>query len=179
MTGSREALPWFKQASSDLRVARWLLTTPEEAALEVGDQGCHCTAMCSQSVEKSIKGYVIVNGSQPSMDHRPDKYLPLLLRDDKLLRYRRHRPRLAKLFDANTRNIVRRLFDLTPGGLGGRNDVPNTEYPWTEGGVWRHAPAKAEVFARRDVLKEWLGTTRRVHETLYKLAMSAIQGEEL
>ena len=43
------------------------------------DVGCHVAAMCSQTVEETLKGYVFLNGATPDLGHRPDKYLPQLL----------------------------------------------------------------------------------------------------
>lgn len=185
MPSAREALPWFAQANSDLRIARLLLVSNElieplakhGVTLQLGDRGCHCVAMCSQTVEKSIKGYLIVNGAQPGMDHRPDKYVQQLLRiNSKLLRHKSHRERLSGLFDLETKSVIRQLFELTPGGMGGRNDVPNTEYPWTQNSVWVHAPVTTEIFVRPQHLERWVRISDRVHTVLYKLAKSASQG---
>lgn len=185
MISAREALPWFEQAGSDLRIAQLLLASNELSerlaeqgvSLELGDHDCHCAAMCSQTLEKSIKGYMIVNGTQPKMNHRPDKYLRKLLDDNSsLLRHKQHKKRLSALFDTKTKSVIRELFDLTPGGLGSRTDVPNTEYPWMNDDAWQHAP-KTDVLLPE--LKGWVDISRRVHTTLYKLAISAIQGASL
>ena len=137
-----EAKPWFAQAKSDLRTAEALRTGPEPMLPD--DVGCHVTAMCAQAIEKSIKGYVIVNGATPSLNHRPDKYLPqLLTKGDPLLRYRDHHSYLSKLFDTDTRHFIEVLFEQTPGGQGSRTDVPNTEYPWQINGAWVEAPANS------------------------------------
>jgi hypothetical protein len=178
VSAAKTARPWFLQATSDLRTAEALLAAPPP--LRAGDIGCHALAMCSQAVEKGIKGYVLVNGATPSMDHRPDKYLvSLLTKDDPLLRYKDHHRHLSKLFTTATRYVVERLLDLTPGGLGTRDDVPNTEYPWKEAGGWRHTPYDAASFADRKTLVEWFGVTKRVLDILSKLAIAAEKGEKL
>ena len=60
--------------------------------------------MCAQAVEKSIKGYVILNKGTPKLSHRADKYLPLLLGRSPLLRYRDHHSKLSALFDSAARS---------------------------------------------------------------------------
>lgn len=101
------------------------------------DVGCHVAALCAQTIEKSLKGYMLLNGATPAMNHRPDKYLSsLLTKNDPLLRYREHHGYLAKLFDSTTKGVVRHLFDLTPGGLeiGSTLSTPNTHGPTKERG---------------------------------------------
>lgn len=106
-----------------------------------GDVRCHAAALCAQTVEKSLKGYAFLNGTEPAMNHRPDKYLSLWLPDGgRLLKHRSHHGHLSKLFDPGTKGAVRRLLDLTPGGLGNLAGAANTEYPWTEGGEWARTP---------------------------------------
>jgi hypothetical protein len=172
------ARPWFLQAKSDLRTAEALHSAPKP--LTTDDVGCHAVAMCSQAIEKGIKGYVLVNGATPSMDHRPDKYLiSLLTKDDPLLRYKDHHRHLSKLFTPATRQVVGQLLDSTPGGLGHRDDVPNTEYPWKVAGDWRHTPYAASAFANQATLKEWFDITRRVLDILDKLRIAAEKGDKL
>jgi hypothetical protein len=143
------------------------------------DVGCHVTAMCAQAVEKSIKAYVIVNGGTPSLNHRPDKYLPLLLtKGDPLLRHEDHHNHLAKLFDVATRQAVKALLELTPGGQGGRTDAPNTEYPWQIDGAWKEAPAGATQFGDSGV-DELLKLTRRILSTLHRLGIAASRGMDI
>ena len=149
-----------------MATALLLVTLPMRAE----DIGCHVAAMCAQALEKSLKGYLLLNGAAPAKNHRPDKYLPnLLTKDDPLLRHREHHAHLSRLFNTGTKATVKLLFDLTPGGLGSRTDVPNTEYPWTEFGEWRHTPFGALVFSDRETMKEWVDTARRVRDTLAKL----------
>jgi len=172
-----EARPWFKQAESDLRTANALRSVPDPMGSD--DVGCHLTAMCVQAIEKSIKGYVIVNGATPSLDHRPDKYLPLLMtRGGQLLQHRDHHAHLSKLFDADTKHGVKTLLDLTPGGQGSRVDVPNTEYPWQIDGAWTTAPAGSTQFGN-DSSDERLKLTKRIVDTLHKLAIAALRGTGL
>jgi hypothetical protein len=144
------------------------------------DAGCHVAAMCAQTIEKSIKGYVVLNGSTPALDHRPDKYLVLLLPKAKnpLLRYPDHQKTLSQIFDQNTRAAIRELLDLTPGGRGNRNDLPNTEYPWTEEGEWRSSPCGAPTFAEDDDWRRWFNTAARIHGGLRKL-FEAVRRESL
>lgn len=143
------------------------------------DVGCHVAAMCAQAIEKSIKGYVIVNGATPSFDHRPDKYLPLLLtKGDPLLRHKDHYSYLSKLFDAGTKGAVKALLELTPGGQGRRTDVPNTEYPWQIDGAYTVAPAGSAEFSDESA-DEPLKLTQRIVNQLHKLAVAALQGADL
>lgn len=174
---TNEATPWFTQAESDLRAATALLDCPSPMLSK--DVGCHVVAMCAQTIEKSIKGYVIVNGATPSLDHRPDKYLPqLLTKDDPLLRHKDHHGYLAKLFDPDTKRMVRTLLDLVPGGQGNRTDVPNTEYPWKAGGFWGNTPVGCSRFdGNRPGV--WLKQTKRILDTLHKLAIAAQRGADL
>ncbi|MBI4917949.1 MAG: hypothetical protein HY825_19080 [Acidobacteria bacterium] len=160
-----DARPWFYQAASDARAAEALVQRP--APLRREDVGCHAAAMCAQAIEKSLKGYVLLNRAEPAMDHRPDGYLPALLRGDRQLQYRDHRGRLNKLFDAPTRAAVKALLDLTPGGLGPRRDLVNTEYPWKVANRWR-LPAE-EQFAPHAKLMAWLDAAKRVSGTLRSL----------
>lgn len=185
MPSTHEARPWFEQASSDLRVARLLLPSSElnellsksRIKLDLGDQGCHCAAMCSQTLEKSIKGFLLANGVKPKMDHRPDKYLPELLRRNSLLLKRQNdQKRLSRLFDPTTKSVVKRLFDLTPGGLGSRTNAPNTEYPWMMDADWEHAPVTAAIFGDARDMNEWFYVSQRVHTELYRLSKSLLQG---
>jgi hypothetical protein len=123
----RESATWFQQADSDARTAEALLSMPNP--MQEGDVGCHVAALCAQAIEKSLKGYMVLNGATPAMNHRPDKYLSsLLTKDDPLLRHKGHHGHLSRLFDVATKAAVCRLFDLTPGGLGNRVDAANTEY---------------------------------------------------
>lgn len=134
------------------------------------DVGCHVASLCAQAVEKSIKGYVVLNRSTPShRSHRADKYLTPLLRGD-LLRYGDHRRKLAGLFDPSMRALVRRLFDLTPGAVGSL-DVPNTEYPWADPDG-THAPAGASQFADTQRLSEWAIAARRISAEIAKLVVA-------
>lgn len=166
-----EARPWFDQAASDLRTATALRSRPDPMASD--DVGCHVAAMCAQVVEKSIKGYVIVNGSTPSLDHRPDKYLSTLLtKGNPLLRYGDHYTHLSKLFDIATKKAVNALLELTPGGQGRRTDAPNTEYPWQVAGAWARTPAGSKQFAGGRI-DEMLKLARRVQTTLQKLEIAA------
>ncbi len=162
-----DARPWFQQAASDARTAEALLAAP--APLQLGDVGCHVAAMCAQAVEKSLKAYLFLNGATPALDHRPDGYLVALLRGDPLLRYGGHRAELSKLFVPTTRSIVRKLLDLTPGGLGSRIDVPNTEYPWIDAAKGRLPPYAAAEFSGAPEIAEWLATAKRVTDGLRKL----------
>ena len=172
-----EAKPWFDQAKSDLRTATALRTAPSPIIFD--DVGCHVSAMCAQVVEKSIKGYVIVNGATPSLNHRPDKYLPLLLiKDNPLLRHRDHHAHLSKLFDSTTKHAVKALFELTPGGKDRRTDVPNTEYPWQIGGAWKEVPAGSNQF-NDDIIDEMLKLAKRIQNKLHQLAISALLASEL
>lgn len=85
-----EAKVWFSQARSDFRTAE-ALREFANTKLKKNDVGCHSAAMCAQTIEKSIKGYMILNRVEPKLDHRPDKYLPdLLTKGNPLLRYRDH-----------------------------------------------------------------------------------------
>lgn len=167
----RNARSWFRQADSDVRTATALLQSPEP--MTSADVGCHVAALCAQSLEKSLKGYVFLNGATPAMDHRPDKYLSLLLTAHGLLRFHAHLSHLAKLLDQPTRASIRELFDLTPGGLGHACDVPNTEYPWMEAGEWQHFPAGCQKFQDMAALQDWLHAATRVCSTLHRLAIAA------
>ncbi len=174
---SAEATPWFTQARSNFRAAIALSNTP--CPMLSDDVGCHVAAMCAQTLEKSIKGYVIVNGGTPSLDHRPDKYLPqLLTKNDPLLRHKDHHSYLAKLFDLPTRKAVQRLLELTPGGNGNATDTPNTEYPWRVGGHWTHTPMGHSQFGSTHP-NQWLAMTKRILDTLDKLAIAAGRGDTL
>jgi hypothetical protein len=176
-TALRDSRTWLEQAASDLRTAQALLDAPGKMLL--GDVGCHVAALCAQSIEKSLKGYLLLNQRQPRLGHRPDKYLPsLLARGDPLLRYREHHPRLCRTFDSETRGVVRRLLDLTPGGLGQGKHHPNTEYPWGEGDEWPQAPCAAAEFADRAEILMWTRAAQRVVDELSKLriAVARVQG---
>lgn len=172
-----EARVWFAQARSDYRAATALLAQP--GGMQPEDVGCHVAAMCAQAIEKSIKGYLIVSGHAPALDHRPDKYLALLLtKGGRLLRYGRHYPRLSKLFGPPTKHHIRELFDLTPGGKGKRTDLPNTEYPWQVGGAWAKAPAGSPSF-RGGSPKRWRKLAGRVLDVLDSLMSEAELGAGL
>jgi hypothetical protein len=178
VTAVAEAKRWFAQAASDIRTATALLAAP--VPMLEADVGCHTAAMCAQAIEKSIKGYMILNRATPSLDHRPDKYLPsLLTKNDPLLRYRAHHRHLSALFDPSTKDIVKHLLDLTPGARGNRTDVPNTEYPWKVAGVWTHTPAGAAELDDSNKLALWLRVSKRVCDTLNKLLIATEQGAVL
>jgi hypothetical protein len=166
---ARRARPWFGQAASDTRTAAALASQP--SPMQAGDVGCHVAALCAQAVEKSIKGYVIVNGQSPRMSHRADKYLVPLLSGAPLLRFPHHHRHLSALFDSSTRAVVRRLIDLTPGTLDDKN-APNTEYPWLSQGVWR-TPGGHELFSDAETLAQWTAVARRVTTRLSQLASAA------
>lgn len=169
-----ESTPWLRQAESDLRAAEALRQAPHPMRTE--DAGCHAAAMCAQTVEKAIKGYMVVNGSSPKLDHRPDKYLPALLnRDDPLLRHKEHHRHLSKLFDIATRRAVGDLLALTPAANGQRTNAANTEYPWQIAGAWREFPVGSPIFADAKV-ERWVGLARRVKNGLHKLAIAAQRG---
>lgn len=125
--------------------------------------GCHVAAMCAQTLEKSLKGCFILVGMRRANDHRPDKSLTVLV----LSSPKRHRKRLSRLFDQNTRRAIEELLSLTPGGQHDRN-VPNTEYPWTVDGV-DFAPAAHPIFENPEHIDAWLKLARRVHSELEKI----------
>lgn len=176
MRGAEQARPWFTQAASDLRVAKALLAGHE--SLEEGDIGCHVAAMCSQTLEKALKAYVIVNRVTPRLGHRPDGYIRKLLeREGPMLRHRTHYGHLSKLFDQKTKREIIELFGLTPGGRGMGNDYPNTEYPWKEGGEWKQTPFAAPEFNDRRRLEQWFNLARRVNNKLLGLAIAAERGQ--
>jgi hypothetical protein len=178
-----QAAPWLRQAASDLRTAKLLLDAMDEARsgqssseqFRREDAGCHVAAMCAQTVEKSIKGYMFLNGSPPALDHRPDKYLvPLLSRgSNPLVRNPDHQNQLARIFDQGTRAAIKELLDLTPGSRGKRNDLPNAEYPWTEEGEWRCSPCGAPTFADDDDWRRWVRAAERIQGGLSRLFEAA------
>jgi hypothetical protein len=143
--------------------------------MQRADTGAHLAALCAQALEKSLKGYLFLNGMTPAMNHRPDKYLPLLL-GGSLLRFGDHARHLSALFDASTKGTVRELLDLTPGGLGSVKDVPNTEYPWLDRGEWRHTPCEHQAFSVQHALDNWLKVASRVTSTLHRLSIAAERG---
>ncbi len=176
------ARPWLEQAASDLRSARLLFRyvsdtqapAPDDFARP--DAGCHIAAMCAQTIEKSIKGYMILNGATPKLDHAPNKYLPPLLsktRPNPILYYQDHQRSLQSLFDQDTRAIINELQNFTPGASGQRTDLANTEYPWKEAGDWSHAPCGAAQFAEYEDWKRWIGVATRIHVCLHGLLASA------
>jgi hypothetical protein len=167
----RKARSWFRQADSDIRTADAVLHRPEP--MKVSDVGCHVAALCAQALEKSLKGYVLLNGATPAMDHRPDKYLVLLLTENGLLRFRAHASHLAKLFDPPTKGSIRELFDLTPGGMGKAWNFPNTEYPWLESEECEHCPCDHLRFQDTTTLQGWFKVATRVCNTLHRLAIAA------
>jgi hypothetical protein len=180
-----QAEPWLRQAASDLRTAKLLLHAATDAArsgqssleFRCEDAGCHVAAMCAQTIEKSIKGYVVLNRSTPALDHRPDKYLVLLLpKGNPLLRYPDHHNHLAKIFNPDTRATIRQLLDLTPGGQGNRTDLPNTEYPWTTEGEWRWSPCGAPAFADEDDWHRWVRAAECIQGGLFKLFVAERRG---
>lgn len=136
------------------------------------DVGCHVAVMCAQAVEKSIKGYLIFNGTTPEMSHRPDKYLSLLLDGGRFLRHRNHERKLGRLFDRATRTRIRGLLDLTPGGRGSRSDLPNTEYPWSDA-HGTHVPMGHVIFADRQTASQWVIDAKRLANDLHRLVISA------
>ncbi len=162
-----DARPWFRQAASDVRTAAAILTAP--SPMDPDDVGCHVAAMCAQVIEKSLKAYLFLNAATPALDHRPDGYLVALLRGEMLLRYKDHRAALSKLFDPATKSTVAKLLDLTPGGLGNRVDVPNTEYPWIDAIRGRLPPHGAAEFSNAAEIAAWLATAKRVSDGLRKL----------
>ncbi len=170
MQAVQQSRLWFLQAGSDVRTAEAIITKPKPMLQH--DVGCHVAALCAQSVEKSIKGYMLLNGESPAMDHRPDKYLTILLdRSGKLLRYPGHLTQLSRLFVPLTRQTVRQLLDMTPGG---RKQSPggfNSEYPWKERGEWQHAPVGNLVFSDQAALQRWVDTAKLIQGTLYKLCI--------
>jgi hypothetical protein len=167
------AKAWAEQAESDARTAEALLKCPPPMRAE--DVGCHVAAMCAQAVEKSIKGYVILNKGTPRLSHRADKYLPLLLGRSPLLRHKDHHSMLSALFDSATKADIRSLLDLTPGTLGKPN-APNTEYPWTDTVGHHLHPAGAVEFSSQSGVGRWLSTARRVSTILRKLIVAAGRG---
>lgn len=181
---SEAAWPWLRQGGSDLRTAKLLFrhitsigtqhTATARDSLRREDAGCHIAAMCAQTIEKCIKGYMLLNGAEPKLDHRPDKYLSQLLVRRKgvinpLLHHASHQPSLSKIFEPPTRTVIKELLDLTPGGRDNKNDLPNTEYPWTENQNWRWSPCGAAVFAARKDWERWLRTATKVHDGLLGL----------
>lgn len=167
------AKAWFTQAESDARTAKALRTRP--APMIEQDVGCHVAALCAQAVEKSIKGYVILNRQTPAMNHRADKYLGRLLGARPLLHYADHRGPLSELFTVTVRATVKQLLDLTPGTLD-KKDVPNTEYPWPDNDDRQEIPAGAREFADADRLDAWVKVASRVSAELHKLGIAVDRG---
>ncbi|MCC7493181.1 MAG: hypothetical protein IT204_12565 [Fimbriimonadaceae bacterium] len=164
---STAARRWLEQAGSDLRVARALWRRPEP--LLEGDAGCHLAALCSQAIEKSIKGYLVLNRTEFAMGHRPDRYL-LLLCQPRTVRHAAHLPHLSRLFTLERRQAIRELLELTPGALGVRRlDLPNTEYPWQVQGEWALIPAGHPIFADPARCEQWLKLARQVVDGLARL----------
>lgn len=171
---ARDARPWFVQAASDLRTAEALLRQPPP--MTASDVGCHVFAMCTQALEKCIKAYVFFNGAEPKLNHRPDKYISMLVtKGDPLLKHESHHKELSKLFDTGTRAAMKALLDFTPGAIGNSNDVPNTEYPWKQVGVWSLAPCGAPSFVAPEHSK-CFALTKRIHDKLRALSIAADLG---
>lgn len=164
-----EARAWIAQAMSDARTASALLALPEP--MNDDDRGCHVAALSAQTVEKSIKAYVILNGARPGMTHRADKYLSSLLAGGGLLRHAEHRAALSALFDPPTRGVVRQLLDLTPGTTA-HKDPPNTEYPWGQG-FDATSPAGSPELSSVDDAKLWASAAMRVVTGVRKLIIAA------
>lgn len=171
MTEFKLARAWFDQAESDARTGEALLVCARP--MQVEDVGFHVAVMCAQSVEKSLKGYMHFNRTRPAMNHRPDKYLRLLLDDSgKLLRFPGHHRSLSRLFNRATKARLRGLLDLTPGGRGNRSDVPNTEYPWHDSeGI--QIPVGHPVFADRQTAAQWVRVAKQITRGLRGLVISA------
>lgn len=165
-----EARPWLDQAQSDLRIARVLIDHP--ASLKDGDVGCHVVAMCAQVIEKSIKAYLVVIGIDFKSNHRPDKYIgPLLMGTG--LRHSDDVKKLSRLFDPQTRSVVRGILDLTPGGKGTDFTIKNTEYPWKVNNRWCERPADSAHFGL-EYARTAIKVATRVAEGLAKFASPAV-----
>lgn len=137
--------------------------------MEQGDVSCQVLAKLAQSVEKSIKGYVLLSQSEVKHSHRADRYLPVLL--DRKLAFAEptHHAKLATLFGLREKTIVRQLLDWTPGTLG-KSDIPNTEYPWKQQSASQYqTPYASTTLVQGDALADYARVCRRIVETLRKL----------
>lgn len=165
------AKAWLEQAESDARTGEAILEAVPP--LREPDVGCHVAVMCAQAIEKGLKGYLYFNRTPPAMNHRPDKYLRLLLDEGgKFLRHSSHHRELGRLFNPEAKARLRALLDLTPGGRGNRSDLPNTEYPWSDdSGV--HVPVGHAVFMDRPTVVQWVLLAKQVTSRLRALVISA------
>jgi hypothetical protein len=171
MTDSAPPKSWLEQAESDARTGEALLTG--SPPLRKSDVGCHVAVICAQALEKGLKGYLYFNRTPPAMNHRPDKYVRYLLDEGgKFLRHPAHHKELSRLFNHDNKARLRELLDLTPGGRGNRNDIPNTEYPWCDAdGV--HTPMGHGVFADRSTTSQWVVVAKQITSGLHRLVISA------
>lgn len=152
---------WFDQAESDLRVAEALMKVPKP--MKDSDVGCHVAAMCSQSLEKSIKGLLVdFTKNPPRRSHRPDQELRALLRTPSSTK------ELRRLFNQAVRSEVSDLLALIPGAQAGK-DAANTEYPWAENGN-THVPASSPYFQNRELHQKWFKLARRMYRKLRELS---------
>lgn len=135
--------------------------------MRVDDVGCHVATMCAQAVEKSLKGYVFLNGNDPKKNHRSDKYLPLILDPRLFLGGAYHKP-LVRVFDKQNRVRIKQLLDLTPGGSKANGDKPNTEYPWSESNRTMK-PAGAATFQDPGTQREWVRVAKQMCSELEKI----------
>ena len=75
MSAVERAIRWLEQARSDARTAEALLTA--RTPMSDGDIGCHVALLCAQSIEKCIKGSMMLVGHGRARAHpRPSSGRP-------------------------------------------------------------------------------------------------------
>jgi hypothetical protein len=132
VTISRATL-WIRQAQSDANTAEAIASRPGK--LDKRDVGCHVALLCAQSLEKSVKGCLLLVGVEAPLNHdvadKIDTILSRLLKGKGKGKGKLNGPvqHLKALFEERgLRPAIAKLRAWTPGAA--TCGEPNYEYPW-------------------------------------------------
>jgi hypothetical protein len=159
---------WLDQARCNARTAEAIAQQPRRPMLE-DDIGCHVALLCAQSIEKCIKGCMLLIGMEAPMSHDVEARIDAFLQQA-ATRGRRKGPeqQLAELFRARgVRRWARTLLSWTPGAA--TADQPNYEYPWPDRAEVE-IPCGHALFADADERDEWITHARTLSDGAKKIA---------
>lgn len=166
MTISR-AILWIQQAQSDARTAEAIST--RRAKLDERDVGCHVALLCAQSIEKCIKGCLLLVGGEAKLTHDvADIIDDLLGRVAARKKSKGSEQNLNELFRSRgVRKQIAQLLAWTPGNA--TPEQPNYEYPWPAH-VETEVPTGHELFKDLAEQSEWVIHAKMLSDGAAKVA---------
>jgi HEPN domain-containing protein len=161
------AILWIQRAQSDARTAEAILT--RRVKLDDRNVGCHVALLCAQSIEKCIKGCLLLVGGEAKLTHDIANII-----DDILSRVAAKRKSTGSEQNLNglfrspgVRKRVTQLLAWTPGNA--TPEQPNYEYPWPAR-VESEVPTGHELFKDADEQSDWVTHAKTLSDGAAKVA---------